>query len=76
MVFYAYVASFVDTLTLNLCVPRVRGQPSGQPEKNTVLQSYLACCVNESFTEDDDAAGDIYEYDSDADAAAFGGDER
>jgi len=26
--------------------------------------------------EDDDAAADIYEYDSDADAAAFGGNER
>jgi len=26
--------------------------------------------------EDDDAAADIYEYDSDADSAAFGGDER
>jgi len=28
------------------------------------------------ITEDDDAAADTYEYDSDADAAAFGGDER
>jgi len=26
--------------------------------------------------EDDDAAADTYEYDSDANAAAFGGDER
>jgi len=28
------------------------------------------------ISEDDDAAADTYEYDSDADAAAFGDDER
>jgi len=38
-------------------------------EKNTVFDSYLAC-----YTENDDAdAADT--YDSDTDAAAYGGDE-
>jgi len=32
--------------------------------------------VSGSVCVDDDAAADTYEYDSDADAAAYGGDER
>jgi len=44
--------------------------------RHSVRALFLWLLVGRVNPEDDDAAADTYEYGSDADAAAFGGDER